>query len=135
MTEMSMKQVIEPKVMGVIGMELLQSYSIASGDYNKIHLDETIAKAAGLPGVIAHGMLMSGWMHTRVLQALVEVPDFKNFTLESTQTRFRAMTLVGDEVSVSGHWQIESSENIKLDLVAKNQKNETLITGVFKLVK
>ncbi len=33
-----------------------QRYADASGDNNPIHLDENVAKMAGLPGVILHGM-------------------------------------------------------------------------------
>lgn len=36
--------------------EDLVSYAAASGDQNPIHQDEAIARAVGLPGVIAHGM-------------------------------------------------------------------------------
>ena len=31
-------------------------YAEASGDHNPIHLDENVAKMAGLPGIINHGM-------------------------------------------------------------------------------
>ncbi len=35
----------------------LARYAAASGDANPIHLQEEAARAAGLPGVVAHGML------------------------------------------------------------------------------
>lgn len=35
----------------------LVRYAAASGDANPIHLDDDAARAAGLPGVVAHGML------------------------------------------------------------------------------
>ena len=35
----------------------LAAYAAASGDHNPIHQDEQIARAVGLPGVIAHGMV------------------------------------------------------------------------------
>lgn len=38
----------------------LVNYSGVAGDANPIHWDEAIAKAAGLPDVIAHGMLTMG---------------------------------------------------------------------------
>ncbi len=38
----------------------LVAYAEASGDDNPIHLDEAAAEAAGLPGVIAHGMYTMG---------------------------------------------------------------------------
>ncbi|WP_370289248.1 MaoC/PaaZ C-terminal domain-containing protein [Nocardioides sp.] len=34
----------------------LVAYAVASGDHNPIHVDESVALAVGLPGVIAHGM-------------------------------------------------------------------------------
>lgn len=33
-----------------------QRYAEASGDHNPIHLDESVARMAGLPGIILHGM-------------------------------------------------------------------------------
>lgn len=36
--------------------EDLVAYAEASGDHNPIHQDEDVARAVGLPGVIAHGM-------------------------------------------------------------------------------
>ena len=38
----------------------LRRYADASGDHNPIHLDPGAARAVGLPGVIAHGMLVMG---------------------------------------------------------------------------
>ena len=38
----------------------LVAYAEASGDHNPIHLDDDAARAAGLPGVIAHGMFTMG---------------------------------------------------------------------------
>lgn len=34
----------------------LVAYAEASGDHNPIHQDDEVARAVGLPGVIAHGM-------------------------------------------------------------------------------
>jgi acyl dehydratase len=36
--------------------DLPRRYADASGDHNPIHLDDEVAKAAGLPGVIVHGL-------------------------------------------------------------------------------
>lgn len=38
----------------------LVRYAGASGDFNTIHYRDDIAKAVGLPGVLAHGMLTMG---------------------------------------------------------------------------
>jgi acyl dehydratase len=39
-----------------ISVEMIQRYAAASGDANPVHLDGDAARAAGFPGVIAHGM-------------------------------------------------------------------------------
>jgi len=38
----------------------LVRYAGASGDFNPIHYRDDVAKAVGLPGVLAHGMLTMG---------------------------------------------------------------------------
>lgn len=43
-----------------ITRETLVRYAGASGDFNPIHYRDDVAEAAGLPGVIAHGMLTMG---------------------------------------------------------------------------
>src|SRR5256885_17074057 len=40
--------------------EQIAAYAEASGDMNPIHLDDDVARSAGLPSVIAHGMLQMG---------------------------------------------------------------------------
>ena len=37
----------------------LVAYAAASGDHNPIHWNQAFAESVGLPGVIAHGMLLS----------------------------------------------------------------------------
>ena len=43
-----------------ITRDTLVRYAGASGDFNPIHYNDTVATDAGLPGVIAHGMLTMG---------------------------------------------------------------------------
>jgi acyl dehydratase len=47
---------IPPRQYQVTRLDLVR-YAGASGDFNVIHWNERIAKAVGLPDVIAHGML------------------------------------------------------------------------------
>jgi acyl dehydratase len=46
---------LEPKSYQVTRLDLVK-YAGASGDFNVIHWNERIARAVGLPDVIAHGM-------------------------------------------------------------------------------
>lgn len=47
--------VLAPQEYAVTRADLVR-YAVASGDHNPIHQDEDVARAVGLPGVIAHGM-------------------------------------------------------------------------------
>ena len=40
----------------------LVKYAGSSGDFNPIHYDDEAARAGGLEGVIAHGMLSMGFL-------------------------------------------------------------------------
>ncbi len=46
-----------PEVVQTVQRADLVRYAGASGDFNVIHWNERVAKAVGLPDVIAHGML------------------------------------------------------------------------------
>jgi acyl dehydratase len=93
-------------------------YAGASGDVNPIHWSDRVATAAGLPGVIAHGMLtmaLAGRLLTEWAGdpgALVEygvrfsrpvvVPDDDDgvtLTVSGTVTEIRADGLVGVELT------------------------------------
>lgn len=55
MTTLEPGAALEPVTYEVTRADLV-AYAVASGDHNPIHQDEEIARAVGLPGVIAHGM-------------------------------------------------------------------------------
>ena len=70
-------------------------YSPASGDPMPIHLDAQIARSAGLPGIIAHGlctMAMTSW------GVLNEVGGSDTERLKRFAVRFAKMVLPGDDL-------------------------------------
>jgi acyl dehydratase len=70
-------------------------YAAASGDPMPIHLDDNVARAAGLPGIIAHGlctMAFASWA------LLTEVADSDVHRLKRFAVRFAKMVLPGDEL-------------------------------------
>jgi acyl dehydratase len=70
-------------------------YSPASGDPMPIHLDAEIARSAGLPGIIAHGlctMAMTSW------GVLTEVGGSDTKRLKRFAVRFTKMVLPGDDL-------------------------------------
>jgi acyl dehydratase len=72
-------------------------YAGASGDFNPIHWNPDHARAVGLPGVIAHGMLSMG-IAARAVSAFAGDPR----ALKRLKVRFSAMIEPGDTLSVSG---------------------------------
>lgn len=92
-----------------VTLEELKTYSVAAADPNPIHLDETVAKAAGLPGIIAHGMLVAGRVaETAMADAAETSPGAR---IKKLRFRFRAMTHLGDSLTVresasgAGSWE------------------------------
>lgn len=58
-SELSVGDVVATKSFDLTRDSLVR-YAGASGDFNSIHYRDDIAKAVGLPGVLAHGMLTMG---------------------------------------------------------------------------
>ncbi|WP_181696250.1 MaoC/PaaZ C-terminal domain-containing protein [Nocardia sp. GTS18] len=70
-------------------------YAPASGDPVPLHLDEEVAKDAGLPGIIAHGlctMAMAGW------GVLAEVADSDVSRVQRLAVRFSKFVFPGDDL-------------------------------------
>ncbi|RAU98326.1 MaoC/PaaZ C-terminal domain-containing protein [Mycolicibacter senuensis] len=70
-------------------------YSPASGDPMPIHLDEEVARDAGLPGIIAHGLCTMAFTSWAVLTEVAgsDVARLKRFAV-----RFSKMVLPGDDL-------------------------------------
>ncbi len=113
-----------------ITKERLRAYAEASGDPNPIHLDDEVARKAGLPGIIAHGMLTAGFLAERARRFMAdEASGGGQFRLARFQTRFRAMTLLGDVISLGGSIKEASESEVVLELVARKQTGEVTTTA------
>lgn len=76
--------------------ELAAAFAVASGDTNPIHLDPEAARAAGLPGVIAHGML------TMALLGRLVTSWASQDRLRALRTSFVAPVPGGDAITCTG---------------------------------
>jgi acyl dehydratase len=70
-------------------------YAPASGDPMPIHLDEQVARDAGLPGIIAHGFCMLAFTSWGVLQ---ELGDGDVSRLKRLAVRFSKPVLPGQDI-------------------------------------
>src|SRR5438876_10632026 len=86
-----------PSLTKHVTVEQIRQYAEASGDRNPIHLDETFARSAGLPGVIAHGMLTMAFANQMLTDWLGDRSRLKRL-----QGRFAGMVLPGDDITCSG---------------------------------
>ncbi len=87
---------LEERTPPPIGREQLRKYAEASGDPNPIHLSDEAAAAAGLPGVIAHGMLTAATM------GLLFSPYLGHGYVKAFRGRFSGMVFLGDRLNVGG---------------------------------
>jgi acyl dehydratase len=107
-----------------VTVEQIGQYAEASGDRNPIHLDETFARSAGLPGVIAHGMLTMAFANQMVTDWLGD-----RSLLKRLQGRFAGMVLPGDDVTCSGSVASKNDETrrVVINLVVTNQRGERVL--------
>ncbi len=110
-----------PSLTKHVTVEQIRQYAEASGDRNPIHLDETFARSAGLPGVIAHGMLTMAFANQMVTDWLGD-----RSLLKRLQGRFTGMVLPGDDVTCSGSVAStdDATRRILINLVVTNQRGE-----------
>ena len=110
-----------------ITRQTLAVYCGASGDHNPIHVDIDFAKQSGLDDVIAQGMLVMSYCS----RALLEY--FPQTSIVKFDTRFIAMTHVGDEIrvliTINDEIYAEEKSLLNLAFTAENQYGDTKTTG------
>lgn len=120
--------VLPTLVKGPITRMDLVKYSGASGDFNPIHTIDEFAEAAGLGGVIAHGMLSMAYVGQMVTDFAGHDADLVDFGV-----RFRAMVRPGDEVICHGtvtRVEVrEDGEYVDIQVSAENQRGEVVVKG------
>jgi acyl dehydratase len=77
----------------VVTREDVRAYAEAGGDRNPLHQDDDVARAAGFPGIVAHGMFTMGHLSS-CLSAWAGGPD----RIRRLTAQFRAPVLMGEEI-------------------------------------
>jgi acyl dehydratase len=96
----------------VITHETLTAYATASGDHNPLHLDPAAARAAGEPGIIAHGMLTMAYLG-RLATAVEPGTELSSF-----RVRFVAKTPVGARVTCRAEVIERSCDGMRVALTS-----------------
>lgn len=101
----------------------LALYCGASGDHNPIHVDIDFARSAGLPDVIAHGMLSAAWV-ARVLTGWVP-----QHAIRALDLRFAAMTTVGERIRCTGRVSDKRDRTVTVQLQTTNHEGAVKLTA------
>lgn len=103
-------------------------YAGASGDFNPMHHDDSIATAVGYPSVFGHGMFTAGVLSGYVTRWIGGVANLRRFS-----TRFRKQLWPGDTITctatVARKYKEADENRIDLTLVVTNQKGEEIVQG------
>ena len=86
-----------PSLSRVVTPETVKAYADAGGDQNPLHQDEAFARAAGFPGIIAHGMFTMGHLATLVSRWGGGPERIRRLTAQ-----FRAPVFMGEEIVAGG---------------------------------
>jgi acyl dehydratase len=98
-------------------------YAGASGDFNPMHHDDTIAAQVGNPSVFGHGMLTAGLM-ARVVKDWLG-PE----ALRRIQVRFAKQVWPGETLTFTATVTAVHDDTVDLDLQAANGDGEVKLTG------
>jgi acyl dehydratase len=102
-------------------------YAGASGDFNPMHHDDTIAALVGNPSVFGHGMLTMG-LAARVVKDWFGAEAIRRF-----QVRFSKQVWPGDVLTctavVTGKRDEGGEHLVDLDITVVNQNGDKAITG------
>jgi acyl dehydratase len=107
----------------------LVRYAGASGDFNPLHTDPKFGELIGTGGIIAHGMLIMGF----VGQMLSDY--FGPTMLRKFDVRFKGMTRIDDVITCTGtiteKHEVDNGGRITGKVRATDQNGDVKITGTF----
>ena len=105
----------------------LVKYAGASGDFNPMHHDDTLAQQAGLPSVFGHGMFTMGILG-KAITDWVGVGNLRSYSVRFTKQTWPDEELT-TKVAVSGK-RTEDGENlVDLECSVANADGEVKVQG------
>ena len=110
----------------------LVRYAGASGDFNPLHTDPKVGEAIGTGGIIAHGMLIMGFLG-QFLSDYVGPSAIRKFGV-----RFRGMTHLDDVITCTGtiteKTEVDGEGRISGKIQAADQNGDVKVSGTFTAV-
>ena len=121
-TDVAVGTEIPELVLRVTRADLVR-YAGASGDFNPIHWNDEVAKAVGLPGVIAHGMYSMG-VAARMVAGWAGDPA----AIKRLKVRFSAMIEPGQTLTAKGEVAEVDGTRILVRFHAEDEKGEKVLS-------
>ena len=112
-----------PEVAETIERMDLVRYAGASGDFNPIHWNDEVARAVGLPGVIAHGMYSMG-VATRMITGWAGDPA----AIRRLRVRFSNMIEPGQTLTAKGVVAEVDGRRVLVRFHAEDEKGEKVLS-------
>jgi len=107
----------------------LVRYAGASGDFNPLHTDPKFGEMVGTGGIIAHGMLIMGFVG-QLLSDYAGPGALRKFGV-----RFRGMTHIDDEITCTGlvteKYEVDGEGRIAGKVQAADQNGDVKVAGTF----
>jgi acyl dehydratase len=107
----------------------LVRYAGASGDFNPLHTDPKIGEMVGTGGIIAHGMLIMGFVG-QLLSDYVGPTALRKFGV-----RFKGMTHLEDVITCTGtitnKYEADGEARIAGKVQAVDQNGDVKVAGTF----
>lgn len=107
----------------------LVRYSGASGDFNPIHTVHQAGVESGNNGVIAHGMLLMGFV-AEMITNWVRPEQVRKFGV-----RFAGISRPGDEITVTGQvvekLDVDGEQRVRCEVEALDQTGHRKLKGEF----
>jgi acyl dehydratase len=111
-----------PEVAETIERLDLIRYAGASGDFNPIHWNDEVARAVGLPGVIAHGMYSMA-VAARMISGWAGDPA----AIKRLKVRFSAMIEPGQTLIAKGEVAEVDGPRVLVRFHAEDEKGEKVL--------
>lgn len=126
-TELRVGDDLPPLTKPMVDRVQIARYAAASGDFNRLHLDEPFAHSVGFPGMFAPGMLAMGFIG-QLLTAWLRRGHVRKLS-----ARFVKIVWPGDELTCRGRiGELRREQGAcyaDVELWAENQKGELVVRG------
>jgi acyl dehydratase len=99
-------------------------YAAASGDFNPIHIDAQVGRAAGYAGAILQGMCTFSWLSDAAVEFFGDPARLRRL-----RARFTKPVQVGDVLTFEGRCVAIDGQTIRVELSARNQKGDEVLKG------